>query len=335
MTRSRLEHVGISPNLPINGGKIQVMKILRRDASAVSLRKLDGIEQRLDLIVESAAQTSATVLGFGQDIEVISDILSTNQMDEERRLIHEWLRPPDPFTNHAAARSKHEQSTNQWLMETTELSKWLNSQKSLLVLHGIPGCGKTILASSVIAALEERSMADKSLLLYSYFDFNDLRKQSVHGCIASLLLQMALVTSDFRELISIYTNCDQGRRSPSTEELLKALHCALSAVPKVYLVFDALDECAQEDYFVRILTSIFDTWSVNVCILVTSRKSFNLELENVQQASINIQQALIEADIQLVIGIRLQQNARLARWCKDPKIKEEIEGALMRGANGM
>ena len=105
---------------------------LYRDASAISLR-LDGIEGKLEMLAEDAAISTASVLEFGQDIEVISDVLSSNQIDEKQR-IHEWLQPPDPFTSHTAARSKHETSTNQWLFESLEFLEWLNEGRPLLLL---------------------------------------------------------------------------------------------------------------------------------------------------------------------------------------------------------
>ena len=308
-----------------------------RDVSAVSLQRLDDIDGKLDLVIEDSAAASANILKFGQDIEAIGDILSGSQLDEERRQIHEWLRPPDPYANQDAARQKHEKSTNDWLLRSKDFAKWMDTSSNLLTIYGIPGSGKTILASSVIAELEEKTLNSKSVLLYYYFDFNDCQKQNVSGCISSLLLQLAFVMDDFQKLWLLYMACDLGRRQPRVNEMEKMLRSALEALPRVYMVLDALDECQELDELLSFIVTACTSWDIDVKFLVTSRKERNVDeaLQNLDPIAIDLRDELITQDIQVYVKRRLDTSSRLKKWCSDPRIKSEIEHTLISGADGM
>ena len=303
----------------------------------VSLQKLDHIDRKLDKVAEASATTSATVLGFGQDIEVVSDILAANQSDQERQRVHDWLQPPDPFVSHTIARSKYERLTNRWLLDSSQFSDWIQKPRALLSVVGIPGSGKTILASSVIAELEEKRLTEDSILLYFYFDFNDRQKQSVSACVASLVLQMALIRDDFRQLLILYTECGQGSRTPTLDELLDILDCNLASLKKSFLIFDALDECSEADLLSQFISDRLLRKASDISILVTSRKLSDFETETVDpsHAVVNLQQSLVDPDIQTYIRTRLANRKRLAKWCKDKAVKKEIETTLTAGANGM
>lgn len=65
--------------------------------------------------------------------------------ENKKNEIIRWLSPTDPTTNQAAARKKHEDQTGKWFTKGEEYSKWKENSNSFLWLHGIAGCGKTIL----------------------------------------------------------------------------------------------------------------------------------------------------------------------------------------------
>lgn len=57
--------------------------------------------------------------------------------DKRREKIHQWLSPPDPSSNHNAARKKWQPTTGAWFVEGEEFEKWKASPNSVLWLHGI------------------------------------------------------------------------------------------------------------------------------------------------------------------------------------------------------
>jgi hypothetical protein len=62
-----------------------------------------------------------------------------------RNAIVGWLSNTDPFLNHSVAREKRESATGNWFIKGDTYKEWLNNPNSFLWLHGIPGCGKSVL----------------------------------------------------------------------------------------------------------------------------------------------------------------------------------------------
>jgi hypothetical protein len=92
----------------------------------------------------SEAETSKTI--FLREAFVYRECLHTNEgAENQKNEIIRWLSPIDHTTNQAAARKKHEDQTGKWFTEGEEYSKWKENSNSFLWLHGIAGCGKTIL----------------------------------------------------------------------------------------------------------------------------------------------------------------------------------------------
>src|SRR5437763_5090980 len=85
--------------------------------------------------------------------------------------IARWLSPPDPSTNYDKALQQRQDGSGLWFLQINVFAKWKKKQNSFLWLYGIPGCGKTILSSTIIENLK-RTIPHQSLL-YFYFDFKD------------------------------------------------------------------------------------------------------------------------------------------------------------------
>jgi predicted ATPase len=69
--------------------------------------------------------------------------------DQKAQQLHaevlKWLLHDDPNINHNAASEKRNEETGVWFLQDIRFTKWKNMPGSVLWLHGIPGCGKTIL----------------------------------------------------------------------------------------------------------------------------------------------------------------------------------------------
>lgn len=61
----------------------------------------------------------------------------TIRIDETKRNIHEWLRAPDPSSNHVAARMKAHAGTGSWLVQNAEYAEWKSNAATFLWLNGI------------------------------------------------------------------------------------------------------------------------------------------------------------------------------------------------------
>jgi hypothetical protein len=72
---------------------------------------------------------------------------------------------------------------------------------------------------------------------------------------------------------------------------------------------------------------------------MTSQKEHNIKssLESYikEEDTVCLQRGVVDQDIQRYVQQRLRDNKGLAKWNKDAAIRQEIEAALMRGAQGM
>ncbi|KAH7016244.1 ankyrin repeat-containing domain protein [Microdochium trichocladiopsis] len=260
---------------------------------------------------------------------------SSDKLDK----IRTWLSPSDPSTNLHKARRQRYQGTGQWFLESHEYAKWKKERNSFLWLNGIPGCGKTVLSSSVVADLEQ-SVSSLSLL-YFYFDFNDATKQSTDDALRSLIDQLYNQRTELqKEVDALFSSCKNGRRQPESASLFKTFRSLLQQAGETWIVLDALDECHKRNDG---LTGGLLPWirglrdaSLNVHLLVTSRPEQDIRssIESWSQVGevISLQNGRTSNDINAYIKA---QTAEMSRWEDRPDIREKIESELSQKANGM
>jgi hypothetical protein len=73
--------------------------------------------------------------------------------DAALRLKHEllqWICPVDYHVQHRDFSDRHQPGTGQWFLQDIKFQEWNRSKDGTLFCPGIPGAGKTIMASVVI-----------------------------------------------------------------------------------------------------------------------------------------------------------------------------------------
>lgn len=281
-----------------------------------------------------------------EDVRQMIDTANKSCQISQNRDVKEWLSPPNPSTNHNAAKEKHLEGTGQWFLESNEFLTWIASPNSALWLHGIPGCGKTILSSTIIQHLHH--IAEKKDLVYFFFDFSDTSKQTFDKMIRSLIFQLACLQGAAKEnLDNLYQNCGNGKDQPDLKSLCSTFQQILEGVPELTIVLDALDECE------RASRGSLMRWIENLgCrVLMTSRK-----LEDIQSSIdewekfvsiFSFQESPVGTDIRAYIRQKLGQDmghttprsskrSKLARkWKGYESLLTEIEMKLTEKADGM
>jgi hypothetical protein len=175
---------------------------------------------------------------------------------------------------------------------------------------------------------------------YFFFDFNDVQKQDPEIMVRSLLCQLSQQCIKIpASLDALLPSCESGQRQASIHALMDALHSMIQDLPQVFIVLDALDECAQRVELMEMLETMMG-WKVpNLHLLMTSRRELDIEssLKGFVdgQNRICLQSAIIDKDIQRYVRQRLSDDKRLRKWTKDASIMGQIETVLMSGAKGM
>jgi Cdc6-like AAA superfamily ATPase len=264
-------------------------------------------------------------------------------LEQRRAKIDRWLSPSDPSTNYNTALQQRQEGTGLWFLQSSTYVQWKTQQNSTLWLYGKPGCGKTILSSTIIGDLKKT--LPLATLLYFYFDFNDSRKQTLESMVRSLISQLYCQSENTpKQLDSLFSSCRDGRCQPTHESLGQVLLQMITLSEGVYIVLDALDECStrtgsRTEGLLSWIRDLLDSGKKNVHILVTSRPEQDIQstLKDLvdEENIIPIQSGLISGDIDAYIRTRVREGDGLKRWRKQSNVQEEIETALMQKADGM
>jgi hypothetical protein len=277
------------------------------------------------------------------DAGAFTNSMEARRRGQEERLgkIFRWLSAPDPSTNYHKAHKQRQAETGHWLLDGPKFTEWKEHAGSLLWLYGIPGCGKTVLSSTIIEHLLQHCKSDTSTVTaYFYFDFNNALKRDPELMLRSLLGQLVQRSVVIPEGVdALFSACENGYRQPSPYALLEVTHQVMHQFMHVYVVLDALDECTQRQELMDMLETVAGWQLNNLHLLMTSRKERDIEssLESYVQEkdTICLQEDVVDSDIRRYVRQRLSDDKTLTKWSKDATVRQEIEVALMHGARGM
>lgn len=265
---------------------------------------------------------------------------SLNQ-DSSSNKINKWLSSPDPSINLNEAKKKRYKGTGCWFLDSNKpFKEWKSGLRQCLWLHGIPGCGKTVLSSTIVEHLQLHQDESSSTVLHFFFDFNDAKKQSVDGFTRSLVGQLYLrCQASRKELDVLFSSCSDGCHQPTTESLFETFLRMLQYINCVQIVIDALDECKARKELISWMERICAIKQADVRLLATSRREEELESGigrwlN-EENFISIQRELVDSDIRVYIRGTLHGDNDFLRWESKPDVLEEIEIKLVEKANGM
>ena len=329
--RGRLKQVGRAMMWPLTEKDVQkTLAILARQRG---LFQLALTADQTTMVVAIKTATSRTE----ENLKALTQCFQVMALDQRKEQIVQWLAAPDPSSNHDKACQTKQRETGRWFIDSANYINWKTQQSSFLWLHGIPGCGKTVLCSTVVEDIASRChVGGRKVLAYYYFDFNEIKKQTCEGLLRSLVTQLFGQNAGASETIeALYSDCGEGQREPTQKGLIQALRQLSEPLDEIYFVLDALDECVEIAAVISSLQEIRGWHNPNLHILVTSRKEVAIEkgFRSLTTDQIPIQDFLVDADIRLLVRECLRNDPELSRWSE--MIKAEIEKTLYEGSKGM
>ena len=219
------------------------------------------------------------------------------------------------------------------MLRLPEWNEWLDKKHRCLWIHGIPGAGKTVLASHLINQLETHcnSGSKRCITLYYYCYFGNDQNEA-----APFLRWITTQLCRSAESIPVtdYSLYKLGRQ-PNLPQLLTALAASLEAFQTVYIVVDAVDESKPRDDLLKVLRDLVtDSRFDKVQLLATSREYIDIEraLEDISEP-VSMSNDFITEDIRLYVQAALQKESRFKRW--SPELVTEVESTLSVRAKGM
>ncbi|KAH1416219.1 hypothetical protein KXW31_004599 [Aspergillus fumigatus] len=301
----------------------------------VPIQDLQTTRKAIEML-EDISETVADIHSITTGTKAVVENLNLDsQFDKVRR----WLCPPDPSTNLNEAHKKRHQGTGSWFLENQIFKQWKTGKRQHLWLHGLPGCGKTVLSATIIENLNQQLDASH-VVLFFFFDFTDADKQSLDKLVRSLVAQLYSKCEESRkELNKLFSSCEDGHRQPTFESLSTIFRQMTNYVAKTQIVIDALDECKTRRELLSWMESLTQSGHSGLHLLTTSRKEEDIESELQrwlhQGNVVPIQQDPVNDDIRLYVHERVRNDRGFERWHSEPSVQDEIETELMGKANGM
>ncbi|KAF4806885.1 Ankyrin-1 [Colletotrichum siamense] len=208
-------------------------------AMTVAAYAKDLLGKILPSKVEAEKKLADAVESVKQEMHDFQETMFSNREDDE---VMSWLRAPDQSSNHKLAMQSHHEGTGSWLLEDPIYRDWKATRSAFLWVSGIPGCGKTVLSSTLIE--DVRSTYSSSCLAYFYFDFNDSSKQTLDSLLRSLIQQCSQKNEASKACIHDLWKSRPARRDeqPTTQQLYDCLVKILNQSDETWVIIDALDE---------------------------------------------------------------------------------------------
>ncbi|KAH6912087.1 ankyrin repeat-containing domain protein [Coprinopsis sp. MPI-PUGE-AT-0042] len=225
--------------------------------------------------------------------------------------------------------SKRAPRTGAHFIEYHNFQQWVKSQGGVFWGTGIPGAGKTILASTVIEYLEYLAGQQKDVcVLFAYCRYTE--PLSVTDVLAALVRQVLERHRNLASLVqSLYEHHQRERTRPTQNELVGLLLEIAKHFRTVFFILDGLDEASEAARFdlLAILSSL------NLHFFITSRPL--RYLESVVPAAYHLNIMAHHQDIALLIQSKLDRMPTLKALLGSGPFKTEVLSAVQDKAHGM
>ncbi|KAJ7483618.1 ankyrin repeat-containing domain protein [Mycena latifolia] len=261
----------------------------------------------------------------------------SSQDTERQRRILDWMSPLNFLQRQADVYGTLQSGTGEWLLGEAQFQDWESGSGKVLLCHGIPGAGKTVLVwvmvlSLVVNHLEAQARNSDSGLACIYLNHKETETQTITNLLGALAAQLMLGKHIPALVHSLYEHHLDRRTRPNIDEFHKALDLAVAMHPKVYLIIDALDEYP-ENYRHRFLKYVA-TLGPKVNIMMTSRPHINLDSQFPNLKTIEIHAT--EDDIHKYVDTQIQNSVRLSKHIHTrPELCNEIQATIGENAKGM
>jgi hypothetical protein len=221
------------------------------------------------------------------------------------------------------------------LTESNEFKYWLATPGSRLWLSGIPGAGKTVLASSVVEEALRTSNSDNAVAFF-YCDYKNPASQDPLKILGSIACHIARQSERcLDKLRDYYKICHPDGNLPRTPDKNRLRSLVLemaSQFTNVSILVDGLDEC--NEMTIEVVEMLAGLGGPNLKTLFLSRAEQHIReiLADYTQLSI----AARNSDLKLYVASEIEIRTRTNRLrIKSDQLKEHILDKLVNDADGM
>jgi Cdc6-like AAA superfamily ATPase len=105
-------------------------------------------------------------------IQSAVDNVQREQISASQRIVLEWISSSDHPAQQSDIIKRRQEGTGQWFLDAPEVARWLSEAKTTLFCPGIPGAGKTMVATIAIDHLLDSAQNSAYGVAYVYCTTN-------------------------------------------------------------------------------------------------------------------------------------------------------------------
>ncbi|KAJ7021504.1 hypothetical protein C8F04DRAFT_266660 [Mycena alexandri] len=246
--------------------------------------------------------------------------------EEDRKRIIDWLSPINFFLRQADISQMQEKGTGGWLLDHPLFKKWECGLGSTLWCRGIPGAGKTVLASMVVNHLGTQFKGKNTGVACIYLNHKEVDNQTPSRLLAGLWRQLVLDRDIGSIAEKLYQQHQEKGTAPSLEEVDNVLSSSFKMFSQVFIIVDAMDE--YPEFQREILLQQLAAMSSNVNLMITSRPNISLEPPsfcNLERLDVHA----MDDDLRTYVDAQIVSSPRLRMHVmKQPGLQEEIHSKI-------
>ncbi|KAJ7484413.1 ankyrin repeat-containing domain protein [Mycena latifolia] len=245
--------------------------------------------------------------------------------------IIQWYSPLNFFRRQADILSARQPGTGGWFLEDDIFKEWESGTCKTLWCRGIPGAGKTVLASIVIEHLRANLESESTGVAVIYLNHKENEMQSPPNILAAVWRQLIFRKPISPAVRTLYETHQEQRTRPSLEDAYAILSSTVKKLSRVFIVVDALDEYPEEqrDILVHFISRLGPT----VNLMLMSRPHIGIVASTGVQ-TLEIRAA--EEDIRRYIDAQIVKSSRLSKHVQNSfGLRGEIERTIVERSDGM
>ncbi|KAJ6596207.1 ankyrin repeat-containing domain protein [Mycena vulgaris] len=297
-----------------------------------------GQQQRSDhdaILKAVEHTTNKQQLGHDRILSGIDDAAHDHRQhidSEIRTKIIDWLSPINFFLRQADITRLRQLGTGEWLLATTQFQQWESALGEKLWCRGMPGAGKTTLASMVIEHLGAQSPNQNIGIACIYLNHKETETQTPSNLLASVWRQLMFGKSISSFVHKLYQLHSEKRTPASLDEILQVLNSTVTEWSKVYIVVDALDEYPEDKR--HILLGHLAGLGPSVSLMLTSRPHISLNATFPDLNTVDIRAH--EEDVHKYVCQRIKESPRLSKHVNaQPELQQELLTRITSHADRM
>ena len=337
---------------PLRGKKMEVLHKLKWPfAKPKTVELIDEFKRHQETLKLALASDSASMLlkllsrqdetggelrDLKSQVKEFLDVQLRIRLDKRHEKVLKSFAKTDPRLSYHANIRLRKANTGIWFLESTEFQTWLETKNSRLWIYGIPGAGKTILASITIEETIRRSNPENGVA-YFFCDYKNSETSIPINILGSIVHQLGRQSEGaFQKIEEFYTrygSSDISSTSYNPEDICNLIIDVTRFFDNVMLVVDGLDEC--DNYtgdVVELLVKLSASKSIKCLFL--SREFENIKTLLGGWPSVSI--AARNQDLRLYVLSEIELRTKRGQLeIYDQTLKDQIVRRLTEEADGM